>query len=260
MSRQERVQGSPAGFAGARPTDTVPAGARTPSARTARTLRLLGVSGRRLLLSDGVWGVFPKGDRRLRPLVQLVVQEVERLKAEKLIVAAASGGYVLAPDNQVAAYDPDAQPAAGLWIFHAAGMAGSKLGGQGFARMAVRARLGEGPLTLRQTTAGQRLVEDVEQASRGPSLTMDWDAAPADNRRRSGGSGGRIHPARQAQQRIERMKSLLGDAAFALVHAACVQSVPIRVLERRFGLVRRAGARTLAAALEKVAEIYDGKI
>lgn len=202
--------------------------------------------------------MFPKGDRRLRAVLQLTQQEVERLKADKLIVPAASGGYVLAPDNQVEARDPDAQPAAGPWIFNAAGVAASNLAGPGFAGMALRAQLGEGPLTLRQAAAGVRLVEDVEQAARNPSLTMNWDAAPADKTRRSGVSGGRIHPARRAQLRIDKVKSALGEGAFALVYSACIRRLPTRELERRHGLARRAGHKALAAALETVAEIYDG--
>jgi hypothetical protein len=124
--------------------------------------------------------------------------------------------------------------------------------------MAIRAKSGEGPLTLRQATAGLRLIEDAEQASRDPYLTMNWDAAPADKIRRSAGAGGLLRAVRRSQLRIHRLKTALGEPAFALVWSACIQRLPIRVLERRHHLARRAGPGALAEVLERVASAYDG--
>jgi hypothetical protein len=221
-------------------------------------VRVLGVTGRRLLEHNGGWGVFVRGDRRRRPLMLLQPEDVEKLTADGLIVASPSGGYVLAPDNQVELRQPDAQPAAGPWLFEAAGIRSARTGGGSFARLALQATGGHGPLSLRQAMAGLKLVEDVEQAARVASLTMNWDAAPADKNRRSGAPGGRSRAARAAQVRINDVKAALGEAEFAFVYSACIQREPLRGLERRYDMARKAGVKALGAALEKIAEVYDG--
>jgi len=218
-------------------------------------VRLLGVSGRRLVECDGEWRVLPRGDRRARALMVLGAGHVERLRTEKLIVASPTG-YVLAAEG--GAPQEEDRPAAGAWVFKAAGVQASGTRWRGFARLAELARKGRGPLSMRQTLAGLRLIEDAESAARDPLLTMNWDAVPMDRQRSGGFSGGLQPHARRAAGRIEAIRTALGERDFRLVYAACVQRVSLKELERRFGL-KRLGARTaLPEALEKLAEVYDG--
>jgi hypothetical protein len=216
-------------------------------------IRILRVSGRRLVECNGEWRVLPRGDRRRRSLMTISAVDVERLRAEKLLVAS-SGGYVLSPDHET----PEEPLAAGPWVFKAACVPAAKGHWRGFARLAELARHGRGPLSLRQALAGLRLIEDAEAAVRDPLLTMNWDAVPADRNTRSGRDGGLQPHARRAARRIERIRAALGKRDFTIVYAACVERVHLKTLEQRFGL-KRLGARTvLPEALEKVAEIYDG--
>lgn len=217
-------------------------------------VRLLGISGRRLVECDGEWRVLSRGDRRRRPLMTVSAADVERLRSEKLLVATANG-YVLPADHDMA---PDEQPAAGPWIFKAAGAPVSKGRWRGFARLAELARHGRGPLSLRQALAGLRLIEDAESAARDHLLTMNWDAVPADRNTRSGGNGGLQPCAQRAAKRIELVRAALGKRDFTIVYAACVECVPLKALERRFGLKRLGARKVLPEALETVAEVYDG--
>jgi Domain of unknown function (DUF6456) len=245
---------------------TMPVAATTPSGHPAADsssgssgsgldslVRLLGISGRRLVEYDGEWRVLPRGDRRRRPLMTVSSADVQRLKAEKLLVATANG-YVLSEDHEMA---PEDQPAAGPWVFRAAGVPTAK-GWRGFARLAELARHGRGPLSLRQALAGLRLIEDAESAARDPLLTMNWDAVPADRNTRSGGNGGLQPRAQRAAKRIGHIRAALGRRDFTIVYAACVERVPLRTLERRFGLKRLGARKVLPEALETVAEVYDG--
>ena len=227
---------------------------RTLSAMDLESLiRILRVSGRRLVDCGGEWRVLPRGDRRRRALMVLDAAYVERLRAEKLIVASANG-YVLA-DGEA---PPEERPAAGPWVFRVAGAPGSKSGRRGFARLAELARQGEGPLSLRQALAGLRLIEDAENAARDSLLTMNWDAVPSDRNTRSGGNGGLQRHARMAAQRIDCIRAALGKRDFAIVHASCVDRANLKKLETRFGLKRLEARKWLPEALEKVAEVYDG--
>jgi hypothetical protein len=213
-------------------------------------VRLLGVSGRRLVECDGEWRVLPRGGRRRRPLMTVSSADVERLVSEKLLVARAYG-YVLSPEHA-----EKEQPAAGPWIFEAACVPAAK-GWRGFQRLAELARHGRGPLSLRQALAGLRLIEDAEAAARDPLLTMNWDAVPADRNTRSGGNGGLQPHAQRAAKRIELVRAALGKRDFTIVYAACVEHVPLKTLERRFGLKRLAVRKLLPEALETVAEVYE---
>jgi hypothetical protein len=215
-------------------------------------VRLLGISGRRLVECDGEWRVLPRGDRRRRPLMTVSSADVERLVSEKLLVARAYG-YVLSTEHA-----EKMQPAAGPWIFEAACVPAARgVAWRGFARLAEMARHGRGPLSLRQALAGLRLIQDAEASARDPLLTMNWDAVPADRNTRAGTHGGLAPHARSAAARIDRIRAALGKRDFTIVYAACVERVPLKTLEQRFGL-KRLGARTvLPEALETVAEVYD---
>jgi hypothetical protein len=220
-------------------------------------VRLLGVSGRRLVECDGEWRVLARGDRRRRALMVLDGAQVERLLKEKLI-AASGNGYILAGDRHATHLDEGEPPAAGPWIFRATGARALKTRLRGFAHLAELARQGKGPLTLRQALAGLRLIEDAENAARDPLLTMNWDAVPADRNTRGGYTGGLQPHARRAAQRIACIRAALGARDFTIVYAACVHRLNLKALERRFDLQRLEARRLLPEALETVAEVYDG--
>ena len=229
--------------------------------RIDRALRALRVSGRRLMEQGGDWCV--RRDGRKRPIAKLTPEDVECLLAQDMLIAAEGGGYVLtaAAVEEVTAAEVETPVEAGPWIFESAGYKRSRTprsSGTGFLYLAELAREGRGPLTLRQAMAGLKFVADVEQAGRDPALSMNWNAVPADKQRRLPKSGGPPRAAREAEKRLRRVRVLLGVANHALVWNACVEHMYLNELEKRLDLPPRSAGAALAAALETLADVYDG--
>lgn len=221
----------------------------------ARVIRALAVSGRRMFpLPDGSgWGIVHAGDRRRRPVLKAGDALVRAMAADGELVEAAGGGWVVA--GPVAGAAGPAEPLAPA-------APRSRLGGAGFAALALKAARGEGSLTVREAAAGRRLVADAEASLRLRGLSMNWDAVPADGGGRAPGGGGGGPgglAAMAARQRLERLRGAAGDRAFDLAWAACVEGLPLAALERRFGLAKRSAARRLSQALEKLADAYEGR-
>jgi hypothetical protein len=231
-----------------------PSEAGPAARRIDRALRALRISGRRLVRHNGRWQV--RADSQRWPVITLRREDVERLRADGRLAAAEGGGYILAAAavEEMTAADPEETPRAGPWIYAPAGRRGRP---HGFAGLALRAQNGEGPLTLRQASAGLKLIADAEQAGRDPTLTMNWDAGPVDKRRRDGRQPYRTGAARKADTRIRCARDALGEA-FALAWSACIEQFPLSRLERRHRLPAHGAAAALAEALEKLAHVYDG--
>ncbi len=225
-----------------------------------RVARTLAISGRRMFEGlDGVWRIQPGADRRRRPVLQAPEQVARRMIAQGELVEAAGGGWVLA-DAAAAPGSPEApRPALDA---RAADQAGREPGsrGPGFPGLALKAGRGEGPLTLREAAAGRRLIADAEASLRLPGLTMNWDAVPSDGSQAGaapGAGGPRGGAALAAANRLQRLRREAGARAFDLAWAACVDGLPLAVLERRFGLASRSAGRHLSGALETMADAYE---
>jgi hypothetical protein len=224
--------------------------------RIDRILRAMRLSGRRLVCSNGKWRV--RADQRRWLAIDVPPEDAQLLLADGKLAPAQGGGYVLtaAAVEEIAAADASEPPCAGPWIHVVTGTR-RRTAARGFRGLAIRAEAGLGPLTRRQAVAGLKLIADAEQAGRNPSLTMNWDAGPADKQRRDGRMPWRMRVVRKADARVRRARETLGDA-FGLVWSACVDQLPLARLERRHELPAREGAAALAAALEKLANLYDG--
>ena len=112
-------------------------------------------------------------------------------------------------------------------------------------------------MTLRQALAGLQLITDAEQSLRGARITMDWDAAAADGRRRRGRDGGLSHAARAACARLARAKAAVGDDAWALAWGACIDRASVQALGKRRAAGRAETRAALCDALENLAAAYD---
>lgn len=226
----------------------------TPERARARALRALAVSGRRLvLLGDDEWGVLHGHDRRFRPLVRLCGQTVMEMAAAREIVAADETSWLLAPDYVAETIAPPSR-----WVFTAtaARRPGARMRGFGFIGMARQARAGGGPITLRQTQAGLRLIADAERAVADARLTMDWDAGPSDKNRRGGSNGGRVGGALAAANELGRVRRRMGEPAWRLVWSLCVDGDSLKHVMQRFTITQTAIKAQVEQALEKLAEAY----
>lgn len=226
----------------------------TPDMRR-RALRALSISGRRLvMLGEDVWGVLHGRDRRFRPLVRLDGETVMQMVAAREIVAADEESWILAPD-----YVADRIAPSSRWVFTATAVRrpGERMRGFGFIGMARQARTGGGPITLRQTQAGLRLIADAERAVSDARLTMDWDAGPSDKNRRGGSSGGRVGSALAAAKDLSRVRRRMGEPAWRLVWSLCVDGDSLKRIMNRFSISQTAIKAEVEQALEKLAKAYE---
>jgi hypothetical protein len=217
----------------------------------AGAMKALALTGRRLVRRADGWAVIGGRDRRSRAVAEVEADAARRLVASGRVAPAQGNGYVLSERAEPAA-------APGPGVLAAAGRPRSRRSGAGFVGLAWRAAEGAGPLSARQAEAGLRLVRDTESAGRDATLSMAWDAIPADRGPRSSGRGGLGGAARQAGLRLRRVRSRAGEWAYALAWAACVDGRTLEDMETKFGLARRTGAALLARALEEVASAYEG--
>lgn len=224
------------------------------AAMVARALRALEISGRRLFrLRDGRWGVMRDSDRRRRPLVTLSAETVERLAAAGKVRPGDAETFVR---DAATGQDWALSPPRALFVAACLRRPGRRSGGIGFAGLAMLARDGRGPLSLRHVQAGLRLAADAESAAADPRVTMNWDAGPVTRTRRGGADGGRRGAARLAARRIARVRVLVGEDNWRLAWMLCVDAEPLDVVRRRFAIAQRGLHARVAEAMEALAAGY----
>jgi hypothetical protein len=219
-------------------------------------LRALEISGRRLArVRNGKWGVMTSADRRGRPIVSLPPESVERLAHEGKLRALDAHAYVLAESG---AHDRAPGPPL-RWVFVAASVRrpGVRGRGIGFAGLAVLARRGRGPLSMRQVMAGLRLIADAERAAADVRVTMNWEAGPVTRQRRGSSDGGRRGDAKLAARFLERLRARVGDDAWRLLWALCVEGESMKSVKKRLAIAQRDVHPRVACALEVLAGAYE---
>ena len=215
-------------------------------------MRALAISGRQLVRLKAGWGVIRGTDRRVGARFMLDDGEVARLVAQGKLTAAGEGIRVLTDVRT------EAVPMIEPWAFIAAGRRDvARATGMGFAALAIAARKGQGPLSMRHVQAGLRLIADAERRDTSKGLTMDWDSGPVDRQKRSGVSGGFRGSAADAARRLRRVKAMVTPDVWKLAWAVCVDALSLVALQKRFRLGRREVRPAVAAALEAIALAYD---
>lgn len=110
-------------------------------------------------------------------------------------------------------------------------------------------------LTLAEKAAGERLTHDAEEALRGPSLTLRWDALPISG----SGTSRRAEPddrAHRAGERVEAALRAAGPRLRPILEAVCVRGSALQAAEDQLGLRRRAARDQLRAGLQALARHY----
>lgn len=106
-----------------------------------------------------------------------------------------------------------------------------------------------------ERAAGERLRHDAEQALRGVSVTMRWDALP----RASAGSAARGEPgvaALSASRRTAMALAAVTPSARGLVERVCLAQSGLQAAEAELGLRRREGRLLLKRGLADLARHY----
>ncbi|MEZ5938691.1 MAG: DUF6456 domain-containing protein [Hyphomonadaceae bacterium] len=241
--------------------------ARSHTRAQDRALRALSMSGRRLEPRGEKWAVMGSSDRRRRPLAEISRAELRMLE-EDGTVRPAMGGYVLADAGERESVGEDGRsradagpPSPTAWMAAGLPRACSAVAA-GFVGLAERARRGEGPMSSRAALAGLKLVSAAERAASGPGMSMNWDAVAADRGARRAGSGpgeARLRAMREVAYARVQVTKRRNEAAWRCVWSACVEGRSLRQVEVRMGLRRGEAARRLCAALEALADSYDGR-
>lgn len=225
---------------------------RERDVRVGRVLRALRISGRKLIKLKSGWGVMPRGDRRMRARLIVEAEDVAHLARQGSIKAAGEDAYVLA-DVDVEA-PVEVQP----WAFIAAGIRRNvRNAGGGFATLAIKARRGDGPLTMRHVQAGMQLIADAELQESGGRLTMDWDAGPVDRQQRGASSGGMKAGALGAARRLRRVRGAMDERLWRIAHVLCVGGLSLRRIGAQFTLGQRGTGAAITEAMEALASAYD---
>ena len=133
-----------------------------------------------------------------------------------------------------------------------------------------RANLGESPiawlarrkdasgrpwLTPAETAAGERLRREAEQATKGASVTMRWDALPTSG----SGTAARMEPtdrALSAARRVELALTAAGPRLRPILTRICIHGDSLQLAETGLGLRRRQGKTVLKQALQALADHY----
>ena len=200
-------------------------------------------------------------DRRRRAAMRLTDIEIAALIATPGLRARPAGGWTA---RTGAADRPDHAGLPGV-------LQGTKTVIQGDGRVVSHvANLGQCPLdrlfhrrdtqgrpliSPAQYAAGQRLRAEAEQAMRGPSLTMRWDALP----RASAGSAARAEPAPSslaASRRVAQALAVVTPRARHLIERVCLGWTGLQAAEIELGLRRRQGRHLLVKGLDDLAHHY----
>jgi hypothetical protein len=241
--------------------------------QTKRALVRLAQPGAALLaISANAYGVFPRGDRRRRPLARLGGADVRALEASGAIAAAGQGGFALTEAGRASLRrDAAADPAESYLHQHAEIGAKSVIEADGAVRE-VRAAHGGGALkrlrALRgadgspwlsheELAAAVRLQEDWALGQTGLIGGSDWSAPPRGAAARGPGNAreGAMAAQIDARARLAGALEALAPALRRVVERACLHEEGLEALERAENWPARSGKIALKLGLAQLAQM-----
>lgn len=237
-------------------------GVRADASTAARARRLLGQRGAWIAEAPDGYALRPGGDRRSRIAMVLDEAAFRQLVDEPGLKPRPGGGWIARSAAPVRARTPEpGRPGmidGTLTLMTGDGSVTQRranLGHSAIVWLSQRKNAEGRPwLGPAEVAAGARLGLDAELASRGPSVTMRWDALP----RAGGGSAVRAEPgdpAMAAERRVQAALAATGTAR-PMVEAICIRASALQAAERDLGLGRREGKRLLRAGLAALAVHY----
>ena len=212
--------------------------------------------------SGGVYALRLSADRRSRISLTLTEAEFRALVDQPGLRARPDGGWTARTTADETAPPPPGRPgfvagerdliqADGRLVRHRA-----NLGESPIAWLARRKDASGRPwLTPAEAAAGERLRREAEQAMKGPSLTMRWDALPHSG----SGTAARMEPtdrALSAARRVEGALCAVGPRLRPILTRICIHGDSLQLAETGLGLRRRQGKTVLKQALQALADHY----
>lgn len=230
-----------------------------------RARGLMARPGAWLGTDGGVYALRLSADRRSRISLTLTEAEFRALVDQPGLRARPGGGWIARTTAEATPPPPPGRPGRPGFV------AGERDLIQADGRIVRhRANLGESPiawlarrkdasgrpwLTPSEAAAGERLRREAEQAMKGPSLTMRWDALPHSG----SGTSARMEPtdrALSAARRVEGALCAVGPRLRPILTRICIHGDSLQLAETGLGLRRRQGKTVLKQALQALADHY----
>ncbi len=217
------------------------------------------------------FGVFPKGDRRRRPLIRLSAAEVRELDSVGAISAATNGEYVLNRAGQARVVREASDAPEAFLSQHGAIVDRSVIDADGDVRTArgfdadrvlrrlaaLRDSAGRPWLSAAELAAAANLKTDWERGEIGLVRGSDWSAPPKGASTR----GADAHDAAMARRcdarrRLANALAALAPPLRAVVERVCLREEGLEALERAESWPARSGKLALKLALAQLAQRY----
>ena len=240
--------------------------------------RLASTDAQLLPLEDNalVYGAFPRGDRRRRPLARIDSERLQNLVADGALKGDLSAGFTLTDAGHARVRRATARVRAEAFqeqhqVRDARTVVEPTVGGGKAAPVQRRANLGASPidwlyhragpggkrlLSDREYAAGRRLRDDHEMAARGPRVTADWSAPPQGRTPRGASAGPDLGVGMRARDRMDRAFTWLGPQLASVVRKACLDEVGLEAIEDAHGWPKRSGKVVLKIGLDRLADFY----
>ncbi len=217
------------------------------------------------------FGVFPKGDRRRRPLVRLSAAEVRELEAAGAISAATNGEYVLNRAGQARAVREASDAPEAFLRQHGAIVDRSVIDSDGDLRTArgfdadrvlrrlagLRDGAGRPWLSAAEMAAAAKVKTDWDRGEIGLVRGSDWSAPPKGASARGADAQDAAMAARcDARRRLADALAALAPPLRAVVERVCLREEGLEALERAESWPARSGKLALKLALAQLAQRY----
>lgn len=216
------------------------------------------------------FGVFPKRDRRRRPVARLSAAEVRQLTGQGLLAPLPDQGwFVLSDAGRARARRREAAPEEAFLAQHGPIEARSVIDPDGATRSvravdpnpglrrlaALRDANGAPWLAPEELSAAARLCRDWEAGEAGLVRGSDWTAPPRGSAARAGGNAAEIAAGAScdARRRVAAALERLAPPLRRTVERVCLREEGIEALERGEGWPARSGKIALKLALAQLA-------
>ncbi|MGD9982173.1 MAG: DUF6456 domain-containing protein [Hyphomonadaceae bacterium] len=220
---------------------------------------------------NGVFGVYPRGDRRRRPAVRLSAQDAKALESDGAIAPREDGGYVLTSAGWARVRRQAVLESEAFAAQHVAIEDRAVIDDDGATRMvrgldpdAVMRRLanlkdaaGRSWFDAAELAAANRLRRDWALVEIGMLRGSDWTAAPIGAAPRGAANAQEAAMARRcdARKRVAGALERLAPPLRRVVERVCLHEVGLDVLERTEAWPQRSGKLALKLGLAQLAAV-----
>lgn len=239
-----------------------------------RALSLLAAPGAVLAPSRNgkAFAVYPRGDRRRRPSVQISAGEAAQLASEGAIAADGAGGFAITAAGRARARRDANLPSEAFAAQHGAieqrHVADDDCtlrAVRGVSQSAVVARLaslkdaqGRAWLDSDELRAAQMLRSDWEAQQEGLLRGSDWSAAPqgANARGPANAQERRLAERCDRRRRFAHAMDSLAPPLWRALHTVCIREEGLEALERAEAWPARSAKLALKLGLAQLAAVY----